>query len=105
MEVNGEVVMLSGSRKSVESTYFLSYGWNNDDKNVEYCYFQTISNIVATLVATNPDAIASSAIQSILDALQDSALLAVTRDEYFTYLTPEGELYDKSSVPGYVDLV
>lgn len=61
---------------------------------------QTISNIVTTLVATNPDAIAASAIQSILDALQDSELLAVTRDEYFTYITPEGELYDKSSVPG-----
>lgn len=61
---------------------------------------QTISNIVSTLVGTNPDAIAGSAIQSILDALQDSELLAVTRDEYFTYLTPEGELYDKSSVPG-----
>lgn len=56
--------------------------------------------MVATLVATNADAIAAGAVQAALDALADPALLAVTRDEYFTYLTPEGELYDKSAVPG-----
>lgn len=59
-----------------------------------------MSNVVATLVACNPEVIAWSALQCALDALSDEQMLRVTRDEYFTYLTPEGELYDKSSVPG-----
>lgn len=61
-----------------------------------------MSNVVATLVATNSEVIAGSAIQCALETLQDPELLRVTRDEYFTYLTPDGELYDKSVVPGSV---
>lgn len=57
---------------------------------------------MATLVATHSEVIAGSAIQCILETLEDPELLRVTRDEYFTYLTPEGELYDKSAVPGLV---
>ncbi|KAM3961855.1 lethal (3) 80Fj [Aphomia sociella] len=63
----------------------------------------TLSNVVSTLVATNTEVIAGSAIQIALQTLLDPELLRVTRDEYFTYLTPEGELYDKSSVPGNED--
>lgn len=43
-----------------------------------------------------------AALTAALALLSRAPLLAVTRDEYFTYLTPEGELYDKSQVPGYV---
>ncbi|KAL0893483.1 hypothetical protein ABMA27_013683 [Loxostege sticticalis] len=64
---------------------------------------ETMSNVVTTLVATNAEAVAGSALQVALDALVDPELLRVTRVEYFTYLTPEGELYDKSSVPGNED--
>nr|XP_049695154.1 eIF-2-alpha kinase activator GCN1 [Helicoverpa armigera] len=64
---------------------------------------ETLSNVVSTLVGTAPEVVAGSAVQLALDALQDASLLRVTRDEYFTYLTPEGELYDKSSVPGNED--
>lgn len=59
-----------------------------------------MSNVVVTLAATNSEVIAGSAIQRALEMLQDPALLRVSRDEYFTYLTPQDELYDKSVVPG-----
>ncbi|XP_060810909.1 stalled ribosome sensor GCN1 [Amyelois transitella] len=64
---------------------------------------ETWSNVVATLVNVNADAVAEGAIQCALSTLHDPELLRVTRDEYFTYLTQEGELYDKSSVPGNED--
>ncbi|XP_075992954.1 lethal (3) 80Fj [Anticarsia gemmatalis] len=69
----------------------------------EYVPNETLSNVVSTLVATNAEVIAGSAIQAALDTLLSAELLRVTRDEYFTYLTPEGELYDKTSVPGNED--
>ncbi|CAH0406720.1 unnamed protein product [Chilo suppressalis] len=68
-----------------------------------YTPSQTTWNVVRTLVEANPEAIAGAAIQVALDALLDPALLRVTRDEYFTYLTPPGDLYDKSTVPGNED--
>lgn len=70
---------------------------------IGYTPNETFSNVVSTLVAINSDVIANSAIEYALEAFQDPELLRVTRDEYFTYLTPEGELYDKSSVPGNED--
>ncbi|XP_053625141.1 stalled ribosome sensor GCN1 isoform X2 [Plodia interpunctella] len=64
---------------------------------------ETWSNVVSTLVGVNADAVAGDAIQSVLAALLDPELLRVSRDEYFTYLVREGELYDKSAVPGNED--
>ncbi|XP_068630147.1 stalled ribosome sensor GCN1 [Battus philenor] len=65
-----------------------------------YTPTETISNVVSSLVAANEDAVAGAAITAALEALQAPELLRVTRDEYFVFLTPEGELYDKSVVPG-----
>lgn len=53
-------------------------------------------------MSTNAGNIAECAVQCALDALRDDALPKITRDEYFTYLTPDGELFDKSVLPGYV---
>ncbi|XP_048479681.1 eIF-2-alpha kinase activator GCN1-like isoform X2 [Plutella xylostella] len=75
----------------------------NNLKNTYICGFtptETISNVVSTLIATNAAATAACAVQCALDVLRDPSLLRVTRDQYFTYLMPEGELYDKSAVPG-----
>lgn len=69
----------------------------------DYVPTETLSNVVSTLVRTNAEVIGGAAIQTALDTLLDPELLRVTRDEYFTYLTPEGVLYDKSSVPGNED--
>lgn len=59
-----------------------------------------MTNVVSTLVSVNAEVVAGAALQAALDTLQDPELLRVTRDEYFTYLMPDGELYDKSAVPG-----
>ncbi|GBP56848.1 eIF-2-alpha kinase activator GCN1 [Eumeta japonica] len=75
----------------------------NNLKNSYICDFtldETTSNVVSTLVSVNPEVIVPSLVSSVLDKLREEELLRVTRDEYFTYLTPEGELYDKSIIPG-----
>lgn len=62
---------------------------------------QTMSNIVSSLVAANPEALGGAALAAALGALRAPDLLRVTRDEYFVFLTPPGDLYDKTVVPGY----
>ncbi|XP_008548705.1 eIF-2-alpha kinase activator GCN1 [Microplitis demolitor] len=57
-------------------------------------------NAVATIVSFTPEVLLPSLVKVITDYLDDPEILKVTKDEYFTYLTPEGELYDKSVVPG-----
>lgn len=52
------------------------------------------------MVAQNPDVMLPNIISYVLETLEDPELLKITRDEYFTFLTPEGELYDKSIIPG-----
>lgn len=79
-------------------------------KNIIILYFfilfyflyplQSFDNVISTLVAQNPDVILPSIISFVVDALDDPELLKISRDEYFTFLTPEGELYDKSIIPG-----
>lgn len=63
---------------------------------------QTNTNVVATLVRVSPEWAGGAALAAALAVLADPGLLRVSRDEYFTYLTPPGELYDKSAVPGSV---
>lgn len=41
-------------------------------------------------------------IQEIKLKMSDAQIRQITKDDYFTYLTPEDELYDKSVVPGLV---
>ncbi|XP_017884303.1 eIF-2-alpha kinase activator GCN1 [Ceratina calcarata] len=56
-------------------------------------------NALARVVSIIPDVILPSVVSSITSKLDDPEILKVTKDEYFTYLTPEGELYDKSVLP------
>lgn len=48
----------------------------------------------------NPDVMLPNLIDTVTSKLCDVNMLKVTKDDYFTYLTPEGELYDKSVIPG-----
>ncbi|CAG5089337.1 Similar to Gcn1: eIF-2-alpha kinase activator GCN1 (Mus musculus) [Cotesia congregata] len=57
-------------------------------------------NAVATIVSFSPDVLLEEMMNEVTDYLSDEEILKVTKDEYFIYLTPEGELYDKSVVPG-----
>ncbi|KAI4470055.1 translational activator gcn1-related [Holotrichia oblita] len=71
----------------------------------EYVKFMNLKlqiheNALATVVALNPDIILSDIVAKCVENLSDQRILAITKDDYFTYLTPEGELYDKSVLPG-----
>lgn len=66
-----------------------------------YFLFQTNENALSTVVALNADVILPELLESISTQLQDPRICQVSKDDYFTFLTPEGELYDKTVVPGY----
>lgn len=55
---------------------------------------------LSTVIRINPDAILPTMIDNVINKLGDVNMLKVTKDDYFIYLTPEGELYDKSVIPG-----
>lgn len=54
---------------------------------------------VATLVRISPETILPIIIADVTEVLNEPAMARVEDDEYFTFLTPEGELYDKSVIP------
>lgn len=55
---------------------------------------------MATLLTINADSILTPLLKKVKVYLDDPRICQVTKDDYFTYLTPEGELYDKSVIPG-----
>lgn len=67
---------------------------------VSYFYFshQAVKNAVGALSSLSPDKLLPRVIVHVIEGLSRPALLQVTRDEYSTMLTPEGELYDKSII-------
>lgn len=56
-------------------------------------------NSVASLVRISPEIVLPAVIENVTNVLNAPAMSQVTDDEYFTFLTPEGELYDKSVIP------
>ncbi|XP_033358048.1 eIF-2-alpha kinase activator GCN1 [Bombus vosnesenskii] len=56
-------------------------------------------NALTKVISIIPDIILPAIVSNITNKLDDPEVLKVTKDEYFTYLTPEGELYDKSVLP------
>ncbi|XP_046621828.1 eIF-2-alpha kinase activator GCN1 isoform X1 [Neodiprion virginianus] len=65
-----------------------------------YKSVQSYENALARVVSLAPDVILPALIVNVTSKLDDPEILKITKDEYFTYLTPEGELYDKSVIPG-----
>ncbi|XP_046688091.1 eIF-2-alpha kinase activator GCN1-like [Homalodisca vitripennis] len=57
-------------------------------------------NAVKTLVQANPEVMLQPLISRTQAALTDPNLLRVSQDDYFIYLTPAGQLYDKSVISG-----
>lgn len=64
----------------------------------------TYKNIICTFTNLTPDLFLNCLINKIIKDLSDSDLLNVTEDEYCVFLTPDGELYDKSVVPNNDDI-
>ncbi|CAH1977085.1 unnamed protein product [Acanthoscelides obtectus] len=65
-----------------------------------YKYTLANENGLATLVSINPDILLPEIITKVVESLEDPRICQISRDDYFIYLTPEGELYDKSVIPG-----
>ncbi|XP_014216178.1 eIF-2-alpha kinase activator GCN1 [Copidosoma floridanum] len=65
-------------------------------------YKPTLSyeNALARVASLAPDVVLPTLVSHVTGKLDDPEITKVTKDEYFTYLTPEGELYDKSVMPG-----
>uniref|UniRef100_A0A1B0AHF4 TOG domain-containing protein n=1 Tax=Glossina pallidipes TaxID=7398 RepID=A0A1B0AHF4_GLOPL len=61
-------------------------------------------NAVATLIRLSPDVILPLLIGKVTTELKNPNMVNVSDDDYFTYLTPEGELYDKSVIPNNEEL-
>lgn len=61
---------------------------------------QWLENCLQTVACVNPDIILPLLVVFVSNNLSDTSILRVTKDEYFTFLTPEGELYDKSVISG-----
>ncbi|KAK5645448.1 hypothetical protein RI129_006748 [Pyrocoelia pectoralis] len=56
-------------------------------------------NALATVVHTNGKEILRYLLRKLKEKLYNPSIVQITKDQYFTYLTPEGELYDKSVLP------
>lgn len=61
-------------------------------------------NAVASIVRLCPDILLPVIVERVTNELNVPALASVTDDEYFTFLTPDGELYDKSVIPNTEDI-
>nr|CAD7442358.1 unnamed protein product [Timema bartmani] len=66
----------------------------------EYTPTPCLENCLETVVDLNPEVILPPLVIHVGEILGDPAILHVTKAEYFTFLMPEGELYDKSVVSG-----
>lgn len=56
-------------------------------------------NALATIVTVESDII-EDVLGFVKGKMSDARIRQISKDDYFTYLMPEGELYDKSVVPG-----
>lgn len=70
--------------------------------NINDFNFQTNKNALASLILLNDDVILPPVIEKVIKNLNEIKIQQVTKDDYFTFLTPEEELYDKSVLPGQV---
>ncbi|KAJ8966633.1 hypothetical protein NQ314_003400 [Rhamnusium bicolor] len=66
----------------------------------EYKDSPTNENALSTLVSLNAGIMLPSIINKVTTELENPQICQISKDEYFTFLMPEGELYDKSVVPG-----
>ncbi|GAB0090658.1 Translational activator Gcn1 [Sergentomyia squamirostris] len=61
-------------------------------------------NSISTVSRINPDILLPKVMALVSSQLGSEEMSNVTDDEYFTYLTPDEELYDKSVIPNAEDI-
>jgi hypothetical protein len=89
------------SSHSIDKKSFIASCWSSIKEIVldTYKCNSMFENSVATLVRISPEIVLPAVIENVTKVLNEPAMSQVTDDEYFTFLTPEGELYDKSVIP------
>lgn len=66
----------------------------------DYAPTESVEGALTTILSLQPDELLPSVINFATTKLTECAGVHITRDDYFTYLLPEGELYDKSVISG-----
>lgn len=61
-------------------------------------------NTIALVSRLCPQVLLPLVMTQVIDQLNNPDMINVTDDEYFTYLTPDGELFDKSVIPNNDDI-
>lgn len=61
-------------------------------------------NAIASLSKISAEVLLPAIVSHVSEGLGNNSMLNVSDEEYFTYLMPEGELYDKSVIPNTEDL-
>lgn len=70
----------------------------------EYKSIAIYENAIGTISKVSPEIILPIIVQKSIETLNNPDMSTVTDTEYFTFLTPDGELYDKSVLPSADDL-
>jgi hypothetical protein len=80
---------------------FLTENWPELQDILLKCYKcnSMYQNSISTVIRLNSEITGSVVIYNIISMLKDVNAVGVSDEDYFTYLTPEGELYDKSVLP------
>ncbi|XP_055603671.1 eIF-2-alpha kinase activator GCN1 [Uranotaenia lowii] len=89
------------NRYSLDGKYFISMNTNHIKETFfnSYKAKTMYENTLATLARISPEVILPVLVKNVTDHLNNARMCNVTDEEYFTYLTPDGELYDKSVIP------
>ncbi|RZF42658.1 hypothetical protein LSTR_LSTR001453 [Laodelphax striatellus] len=66
----------------------------------DYQLSPSYQGALSCIIHHNSSEILNPVVERASNLLSDNSLLRVTKDEYFTFLTPPGVLYDKSVLPG-----
>lgn len=98
--LNNELVEDLLLTNGLSGSTFMSENWENlkaitvDSYKCNSMY----KNCITTITRLQPE-IVNSVIENVMKLFTEITSTSVSDDEYFTYLTPEGELYDKSVLP------
>lgn len=94
------------TRLELEPKSLIALNVNRIRSNVIEVYKPTpiFENTVALLTKLCPQLLLPLIIGQVSEHLNDPDMVNVTDTDYFTYLTPDGELYDKSVIPNNDDI-
>ncbi|XP_026682611.1 uncharacterized protein LOC113465288 [Diaphorina citri] len=87
-----------------ESTLVDTYIGGSTQANARGAASSAHNNVLRFLTRTNPAVIWTPIFEKLVDFFETTHL-AISNDEYFTFLTPEGQIYDKTLLERYVEKI